>query len=566
MSMLGSQCSACCSPSTGTCVSFKSVGWAGQIVDVNTRATLAYGDSHLINGTGYGNAYRPTAGGGGIALSSFDLPLQVRVAQGTLLTLAIDVTESVVRVTLTVGINPYAGSIVLESDQVEQLVSGEVIHVSQVVSNTVPNTLDEYDNPMVSVVGSFYLKRDFVSGCACSCNQNFYDQSQPLTTPDAYTLQFTNTNDAPSGPRWASPYRTAFARTPIYDPSGRAGKYTAFLPLGDFIFRYQSGVYSFESEVTGCHAYIPRFTSPIVLRKVAGTSHSYISDPIQIRPCVKVRYSFDACFTTPNEQSPRLTCTTTPSGAHFTELGNQSSSSIWTPAPMCVWEAEAYQADPSAYADYLNEYVYHFGNFATVSPGGNYAPETQLLCGRPSADNISLMSGCRGVKCPPTEIQLVIVNSRPDFAADGTYALPLTYAVCTPQTASGTATTNILSAGNTFYQGTFTVGPWTFTFQVTLSSSVLTYDGTSMTTPDCDKATVLFSCGAVGAAFGGYASTNAFQVARRDQDDGSDAGRYRPMCQESPQIESYWKDMNMQVNIGSSPSQFWKLGDLSVTF
>ena len=531
----------CCG---GLCLSFKSEGWSGQIVDLSTAALsgtpIGGRTSHLINGDGYGNAVI-ISGGSVTYAPSFSLPLSYLWRAPNVLTLRIDISESLIRATFSVLVSNYTGQIVFESDEVESLVAGGVVHLTDVVSNTVPGTLDEYDNPMIDTVGSLYIKRDRVSGCNCNCTSNLYDPSLPSDTPETYTLEFTNTSDRPDGPRWKSPSTLA-----------QAGKYSNFLPPGNLTYTQTAGIFTNTYAVGGCHSFLPRFQSPIVLRKVVGTTAQYMSDPIAVRPCVKVRFYFTACGF-PYNSSPLLQAVAVPANASLTPPS--SASFLYTPAPMCIWEAESHQQSPSGYKDYIDNFVYNFGGFARVAPGGEYSAEEQLDCGQAVANNISLISGCLGVLCTPDEIELVITDSGPELNANGTYALPRTGASCSPPAAA--ANVNFVSGGITTYASTFAISGWNVTFTLVLAPGIES---------GCDELQPLLRIDMRPAdgSFGSFGSTNAGIIPRRA--DGSEAGRYRSACESDPPVESFWENLFLQVNIGAAPSAFWKIGDISVEF
>jgi hypothetical protein len=390
--MLGASCSPCC-PQNG-CVVFKSEGWSGYINDQDTGTF--YGNP--INGDGWSNV---------VAGSRFQQRPYV-----------IDVwpLRGGVRLSFTIGLSSVqakveaaGGSIILETASVDEFLNGDTVEISSVVSDTTSPSQDEYGKSDISQVGKFFLRRAQQSECNCSCDPNYFAPSQPVSTPDTCTLQFTNTDSRPNGPRWPKP------ATPYSSAPGQyaVGKYAGFMPPNDV--RELLDPYTVR---TGCDSYLARISQPIVLRKVAGTNHTYLSDPINIKPCAQVRYRFDAC-PSGSDILPSLSAFSVQSDSHKTH----PSAKLFADAPLCAWNAPDYRQNPSNYQSAKDTHVYTFGDFATVTPGGTYQPEQQLLCGGSVADILSLAEGCFGTQCPPSALQVTIEGGDNPWIA-GTYSVP----------------------------------------------------------------------------------------------------------------------------------------------
>lgn len=525
--MLGAPCSPCC----GRCISFKSVGWEGRIVDYDSQ----HPTGSFINSDGY-----QTAAG-----SSFEPPLSFSWLNfRNFVSLRIDVLASVVRATLTIdnipGLN---GTVVLESDQVEPLLNGEVIHVAEVISNTVPTTLDEYNEQLIRKVGSFYVKRDFVSGCACSCSPNAFDSSRPLVTPETYTLQFTNTQARPAGPRWPNP--GALNSAGVFGAEYSVGRYAGFLPPGS----WASTVNQQVVVRAGCDSHMARFAQPIVLRKVSGTFYTYMSDPILLRPCVQVRYTFVSCSV---DGSPKLSAAVLQSGAH-------PSATVSTPRPLCVWNAEGFIQLPETYEEHVNSFVYNFGDFATVTPGGEYTPETHLDCGYSADPNLSLMEGCLGAACPPEEIELEIKGSGPELAIDGTYALQLDFAQCSPIQYPGQLT--FFNGTRVVYRGNFVIAGLNFVFQITRHETSNIFPAfVSRDDCGCESRLVDLFVQFTHPTLtpGQFSGSTNVPVRASSQ-------RCQPICSDGTR-QSVWQDIILQVTQAFVPSQFWSIGNVTMRF
>jgi hypothetical protein len=426
--MLGASCSPCC-PQNG-CVVFKSEGWSGYINDQDTGTF--YGNP--INGDGWSNV---------VASSRFQQRPYV-----------IDVwpLRGGVRLSFTIGLSSVqakveaaGGSIILETASVDEFLNGDTVEISSVVSNTTSPSQDEYGKSDISQVGKFFLRRAQQSECNCSCDPNYFAPSQPVSTPDTYTLQFTKTDSRPNGPRWPKP------ATPNIGIVGQyaIGKYAGFMPPNDVREYLNNSIVR-----TGCDSYLARISQPIVLRKVAGTNHTYLSDPINIKPCAQVRYRFDACpYYVPGGSGsdilPALSAFSVQSNSHKTH----PSAKIFADAPLCAWNAPDYRQTPSNYQSAKDTHVYTFGDFATVTPGGTYQPEQQLLCGGSVSDRLSLAEGCLGTKCPPSALQVTIEGGDQPWIA-GTYSVPQVLLQC-DVTAGAFIPENYFDGSRGIYRGDY---------------------------------------------------------------------------------------------------------------
>lgn len=524
----------CC----GYCISFKSEGWSGSVNDDDTQGLFG----NPINGDGWGS---PTPDP-----NNFALPITFAWPEGNRarLRFVIQVSQATIRATVS-KTSYYTGTswqVVLESSDVSSFFAGNVVVVENVISNTVPATTDEYGRKEVDTVGRFYVRKNPLNECSCGCSPNFFDATQPVSTPDTYTLQFTNLQARPNGPRWPRP------GTPYYGGFGdyRLGAYAGFMPPNDVREYFTPFVVR-----SGCDSYLARIGQPIVLRKVAGTFHTYLSDPINIKPCGQVRYRFDACEACVRDSdcaaSPRLTVyDVSPSG-----WTTHPSSSIFADRPLCVWNRQQYQTTPADYQNVKNTFVYQFGNFATVSPGGTYAPEQQLLCGGTAADKLSLAEGCMGAKCPPSEVQVIVEGGQePDFA--GTYAVPRTSAFCLTGYGSFLPE-NYFAGARVTYSATFSRNGRNITFTVLRQSS----SGFRWSVKDecgCDTRSVgLFvSWQGFGVGYEGSASTNSTRI--------PDTGRCMPICSDGTS-ESVFNRVGLQT-FSINGSGFTHIGQVKIRF
>jgi len=388
---------------------FKSEGWAGFINDKDTGT--AYGNP--INGDGWSNVVSSSRFG--------ERPYVINVWQNKRIRLSFTIGLLSVQAKIEASLSDNGvfngGSVILETASVDQFLTGETVEIAGVVSNTISIGNDEYEKPAFSQIGKFFLRRAQESECGCSCEPNYFAPSQPISTPETYTLQFINTNSKPTGPRWPKP-AIPYATSAI-------GKYAGFMPPNDV------REYNNNSIVrSGCDSYISRISQPIVLRKVDGTNHVYLSDPINIKPCAQVRYRFDACPGTissgsDSHQSPALSAYSVQSNGYKTH----PYARIYADGPLCAWNAPDYRQNPSNYQSAKDAHVYTFGDFATVTPGGTYQPEQQLLCGGSATDILSLAEGCFGNKCPPSALQVTIAGGDQPWIA-GTYSIPQVLLQC----------------------------------------------------------------------------------------------------------------------------------------
>lgn len=422
-------CANCCSK----CIVFKSEGWAGWIVDEDMG--FRFGNGAIINGEGF-------------SASDDTKPFTLTWYANTLAhTLAILFSEAVIRATLTFGY--YGQSIVLESSDVEGFDAGSEVTLSTVVSNTTSSAVDLYGKKMVDTVGRIIVRRGGVAACDCNCQANYFKPSSADIQPETYTLQFNNVSARPDGPR-----APASGDPLVFSGAKAFGKYAPFVPPNSVDCVSDSGtIYENTKTLSGCDGYLSRIQSPIILRKVVGGYYRlYASDPILIRPCREVRYIFYACNSSPLLQ---------------VALGQSGSviGYIFSDKPPCIWNRQQYESDPDAYEQAINSNVYTFGNFATVSPGGTYQPETRTVCTPPggvaASYQYSLAEGCNGEKCPPPEV-FVTVESSIAIPA-GTYSVPLTGMSCD---AGGANACNYFAQPRATYQTSFVIDGLSFTFVV----------------------------------------------------------------------------------------------------
>lgn len=310
---------------------------------------------------------------------------------------AVTVGESTVTLSLFPYITDYTGilngELTFEDAVADDLMDGKVVQLSTVIANTLTTSPDEYGKKMLDTVGTFYLKLE-KEACKCTCRADAFSFGTEYTPPETYSLTFSNTATLPNGPRgWQQ-------LAPLI------GRYAGFLPPADVAGR------------SGCQDAMDRFASPIVMRRVIGSTLEYMSDPIQIRPCTRVVYRFVHC-------GPALYASTYYADS-VSGQGGHPSSAAYAPFPPCSWEAAGYSETPESYASHVYSHVYNFGGFATVTPGGDYAPEQQLLCGGTSDDKFSLQEGCNGTKCPPAELVATITGAESVVSfMNGTYSLGL---------------------------------------------------------------------------------------------------------------------------------------------
>ena len=255
-------------------------------------------------------------------------------------------------------------SVTLSRSGEYDLRSGEEYVLSVVDSSSIPPTVDEYGRLAIDDIGSLSIQLDIGvnSRCLCDCRPSFYGDASAVR-PSTYSLTFLS------------------SRSP--DPMlGIANSYSGFMPPAP----YNGG--------PGCFNFETRLLSPIVMRKVEYSASIYISDPIPYSPCRQVVYQFDACS---GELGVALLglATRTARIANGRKLGKR---------PNCLWGQAKYAATPALYSQNVNEHVFDFG-FATVSPGGAYAPETVTACSDLSDPYMFLSEGCDGKECP-TDIRV----------------------------------------------------------------------------------------------------------------------------------------------------------------
>jgi hypothetical protein len=426
-------CSNCCSK----CIVFKSEGWAGWIADEDMG--FRFGNGAIINGEGFS---------GSEDTKPFTLTFYANTPAHTL---DILFSATVIRATFTFGYVGYGGSvIVLESSDVEGFDAGSEVTLSTVVSNTTSSEVDLYGKKMVDTVGRIIVRRGGVAACDCNCQANYFKPASADVVPETYTLQFTNVAARPDGPRAPA------LGDPTYGSGAKAfGKYAPFVPPNSV--ECIENFYGFlqpAKTLSGCDSYLTRIQSPIILRKVLDSIYrSYASDPILIRPCTEVRYIFYACNSSPLLQ---------------VALGQSGSviGSIFSDKPPCMWNRQQYEGDPDAYEQAINSNVYTFGNFATVSPGGTYQPETRTICTPPGGGDASyqysLAEGCNGGKCPPSEVIVKIEAN--DAIPAGSYSVPIVSLSC--GAGSNASACGYFAGARTIYQGSFTKDGITSTFTV----------------------------------------------------------------------------------------------------
>jgi hypothetical protein len=518
------------------CLVFKSQGWQGS---------LAHVDSWVINGDG------------ATFLRSTSLPINAVIGSilplglgGVGLSLLVD--ESLVRATLT-----YQGSeLVLERTGSHGLLSSDVVELGQqhVVSNTFPTTPDEYNKKPIDTVGSLFFKIERSPGtqgqfgtnqCFVGCEPNFFDPSAAISTPETMTLSFTNTAARPHGPRWPSPGR------PYYGGFGEyaIGKYAGFLPPNSVIEYFTP--YTVRN---GCDANMPRFSQPIVMRRVQGTNYTYLSDPILIKPCDRVRYRFDACAACLG-----YSCTHTPRLSVYPVDQNTRwtlpvTALINGDYPLGTWGRAAYLTSPASWQSEKDSFVYHFGNFATVSPGGDYAPEATTVCGGDAQSNWSDAEGCLGSKCPPAEV-IVTIPEGGDLPIAGSYSLPVTNQFCLNDYGSFIPD-NYFGGFRGFYGATFGIGSYDLTLGVQRNAS----SGFFFTAGDycgCDGRPVYLSTVYFRPKGDPVIGSAALNAPRPD-----DAGSCVPMCSNSETSLTYSNIALQRRNDG--PSDFPRVGTVTV--
>jgi len=449
-------CSNCCSK----CIVFKSEGWAGWIVDEDMG--FRFGNGAIINGEGF-SASEDT--------KPFTLTFNANTPVNTL---DILFSATVIRATFSFGYG--SSAIVLESTDVEGFDAGSEVTLSTVVSNTTSSEVDLYGKKMIDTVGRIIVRRGGVAACDCNCQSNFFKPSSADIEPEAYTLQFTNVAARPNGPR------SPALGNPLSGSGAKAfGKYAPFVPPNSVeCIQVYGGFPQPAITLSGCDSYLTRIQSPIILRKVQGAFAAYryyASDPILIRPCREVRYIFRACDPSPSLEVYVQIGTT----GDLSQTSNLST--IFADKPPCMWNRQQYESDPDAYEQAINSNVYTFGNFATVSPGGTYQPETRTICTPPDGSaasyQYSLAEGCNGGKCPPSEV-VVKVESSVRIPA-GSYSVPLQSLSCV---AGGSSACSYFAQPRAYYFASFNIGGFIFYFTVYRQASSGNFPNSGWVTPD----------------------------------------------------------------------------------
>lgn len=518
--MLGGGCNQCCG---GYCIVWKSEGWSGWLADV---------DSSVINGDG------------GASLPTLSVPFTVLLESERYVQMSVLCEENLVRVTLSFSLSGYSSSrIVLERTGPHGLLDGNIVSVSNVVENTVPGDIDEYNKKAVDATGSIYLKVERANTaegkpfqCNADCSPNFFktgylSYADTPSTPETMTLQITNIATQPSGPR---------------SESYAGSKYAGFLPPNSV------------REYSGCDSYLDRFTRPIVLRRVQGTFYTYLSDPIAIRPCCQVRYRFDACpacYTSPFDcgRNPRLYVSSVMSSLR--PLATHPSSYIFGDPPLSSWRRSEYMESPESWQESKDSAVYSFGNFAVVSPGGAYEPEQQLLCGGTIDDGYSLAEGCFGLRCPPEEIEVEIAGGDMPALA-GTYVVPAISHACLPYYGFSHEY-NYFAGFRSTYQKTFERAGLLLSIAILRNSS----SGWFWIARDlcgCEQRPVGLQVHWQPVGLGGYgsASTNVTRY--------PETGRCLPLCFDETSEAIFDNVTLQQTNIGGST--FPSIGQVIVRF
>ena len=353
--MLGSACSACCAGPF--CLMYRGQGWSGSAVDAQT-----------LNSDGTFGKYDDTQ-------STYNVSLQTGTPTGVL-SYSATVVFSAERITATLSgtYTLYPGawgyystrtvipfSVTLVRDGTYDLLSGAVYSLSTVDSSSIPSDVDEYGRKCIDSIGSFSIQLDIGvnSRCLCDCRPSFYGDASAVR-PSTYSLTFLS------------------SRSP--DPMlGVENSYSGFMPPAP----YNGG--------SGCFNFVTRLLSPIVMRNVKYSASIYISDPIPYSPCRQVVYQFDACT---GELSVALVAS-----QYGTRTSRIANGRKLSQRPNCLWGQAKYLAAPATYSQSVNSHVFDFG-FATVSPGGTYAPESVTSCSDLSDPYMFLSEGCDGNECP----------------------------------------------------------------------------------------------------------------------------------------------------------------------
>jgi hypothetical protein len=389
---------------------------------------------------------------------------------------SLTIEESLIRLKIDFSIYQLSETIVFERTGTHTLWDGDEISLTLASDNFTP-TLPARNASCpnngiygcekdITQIGTVTIRLDAEevgsagASCSCSCLPSSYG-SLPYTTPDTYTLQFQNLNISPNGPRsyrydaqnaWVTRLTSndALWNDVLTAPHPQDQRWSAFVPSGPVMReRYANNYYpsadppNYRLIATGCNGSLARLANPIILRKpsqgaqnplaASNADYIWISDPILLEPGLFVRYAFTRCLLYEGSS------TTLPTLYQFFTQGSRrwgqgqatgdSSYRNYTQTDIatwgCAWDRKTYQETPQAYADYIKQLVFKFGEnddpFATVTAGGTYSPESYVQCANGYS---SSAAGCNGYACPPTSAT-VTLQSTSDFPYGGSYNVPI---------------------------------------------------------------------------------------------------------------------------------------------
>lgn len=328
-----------------------------------------------------------------------------------------------------------SGSIVLERSGSHELMSGEAVTVSTLVSDTYTPSLTASgiygEKKRITQVGSISIRLDQATQPGVlSCGFKGWPTAygEPDYSPETYTLQFQPIATAvkPTGPRSYTAVLGAAQQSQWSDgiaaPPG-VTRWSAFLPRGpELRDRFYNPYYptygppNYRYVSPGCDGHLWRLAQPIVMRRLVDNPTMWMSDFITISNYQQVRYAFKSYPAGNGFGVPTLYV--------FTQNGQnlvQSAFTFSTTGIDASWRRLEYQATPTKFAEDLAQVQYNFGDdgdpFATVVSGGTYSPETVLSCG-----DLSRLAGCNGLACPPTSAT-VTLSSTQQFPFGGSYTI-----------------------------------------------------------------------------------------------------------------------------------------------